>query len=80
VVRDELHWDAAVVGRVVVAYASHGNRSVIAKHAAMFDAALPARSVAIRTWLRAPSGPIAGIWLVSPETVRRRNLPPSGDR
>lgn len=72
VARDELHWGAAVVGRVVVTYASHGNRSVLAKHAATFDSALPARSVAIRKWLRAPSGPIAGVWLVSPGTVRAR--------
>lgn len=73
VARAELHWDAAFVARVVVAYASHGNRSVISRHAAMFEAALPARSVAIRRWLRAPSGPIAGVWLVSPEALERRN-------
>jgi transcriptional regulator with XRE-family HTH domain len=79
-VRNELHWDAAVVGRVVVAYASHGNRSVVAAHAAMFDAVLPARSMAVRKWLRAPRGPMAGVWLVSPETVRRRNLDSNGER
>jgi transcriptional regulator with XRE-family HTH domain len=71
VAREQSGWDAVAVGRVVVAYASHGNRSVLAKHAATFDAALPARSVAIRSWLRAPAGPIAGVWLVSPGTVRR---------
>jgi transcriptional regulator with XRE-family HTH domain len=71
VVRDELSWDAAAVGRIVVTYGSHGNRSVMAKHAETFDAALPARSVAIRSWLRAPAGAIAGVWLVSPGTVRR---------
>ena len=72
IVREELHWDAAVVGRVVVTYASHGNRSVLEKHAALFDAALPARSVEVRKWLRRPDGPIAGVWLVSPGTVRMR--------
>lgn len=72
VAREELRWDAAIVSRVVVAYATHGNRSIHSTHAAMFDAALPARSVAIRRWLRRPNGPIAGVWLVSPETVRRR--------
>jgi transcriptional regulator with XRE-family HTH domain len=72
VAREELHWDAAAVGRIVVTYASHGNRSVLARHSSMFDAALPARSVGIRIWLRAPSGPLAGVWLVSPETVRSR--------
>jgi transcriptional regulator with XRE-family HTH domain len=75
VVREELQWDAANVARVVVAYATHRNRSVMAKHAAMFDAALPARSVAIRRWLRAPGGPIAGVWLASPETVHRGESP-----
>jgi transcriptional regulator with XRE-family HTH domain len=70
IARKELDWDALVVGRFVVAYGTTENRSVVAKHAAMFDASLPARSVAIRTWLRAPSGPIAGVWLVASETVR----------
>ena len=69
--RKELGWDALAVGRIVVAYGTTENRSVIARHAATFDAALPARSVAIRSWLRAPAGPIAGVWLVAPGTLSR---------
>jgi transcriptional regulator with XRE-family HTH domain len=70
VARKELGWGALAVGRIVVAYGTTENRSVLARHSAMFDASLPARSVAIRAWLRAPSGPIAGVWLVAPETVQ----------
>jgi hypothetical protein len=71
VAREHVGWDAIAVGRIVVTYASHGNRSVLAKHTATFDAALPARSVAIRSWLRSPTGPIAGVWLVAPGTLSR---------
>lgn len=70
VAREERGWDALIVGRIVVAYGTHGNRSVMARHAAMFDAALPERSVAIRQWLKMPNGPIAGVWLVSPAAVQ----------
>lgn len=72
VARKELGWDPLTVARIVVANGSTENRSILAKHAATFDSALPARSVAIRTWLRAPRGPIAGVWLVSPEAARSR--------
>jgi hypothetical protein len=71
VAREELGWDPLAVGRIVVVNGSTERRSILAKHAATFDAALSARSVAIRTWLRAPSGPIAGVWLISPASVGR---------
>jgi transcriptional regulator with XRE-family HTH domain len=70
--RDQLGWDADHVARVVVATGTTANRSIVQRHAAIFDTALPARSVAVRTWLRAPIGSIAGFWLVSPEALRAR--------
>jgi transcriptional regulator with XRE-family HTH domain len=72
VARKELGWNALAVGRVVVAYGTTENRSILAAHGSTFDTALPARARAIRSWLRVPSGPIAGVWLVSPGTVRVR--------
>jgi transcriptional regulator with XRE-family HTH domain len=72
VVRQERGWDPIHVARFVVTHASTENKSVIARHPALFSTALPARAVAIRSWLRSPNGPIAGVWLVSPEAMGRR--------
>jgi transcriptional regulator with XRE-family HTH domain len=72
VVREERGWDPLHVARLVVTSASTENKSVMAKHPALFSTALPARALAIRRWLRSPQGPIAGGWLVSPEALGRR--------
>jgi len=65
VARQERGWDALAVARVVVAYGTHENRSILAAHSSSFAVTLPERAVAIRRWLRTPSGDLAGIWLVS---------------
>jgi transcriptional regulator with XRE-family HTH domain len=70
--RDQLGWDPDHVARVVVVTGTTANRSIVHRHAAIFESALPARSVAIGSWLRAPKGPIVGVWLVSPEVLRAR--------
>lgn len=75
VVRAERGWDALTVARIVVTLGTTENRSILARHAAIFDAALPARSVAIRRWLRAPTGAIAGVWLISHDAVKGRVMP-----
>jgi transcriptional regulator with XRE-family HTH domain len=72
VVREERGWDALAVARIVVTLGTTENRSILAGHVAMFDAALPARSVAIRQWLRCPAGTIARVWLISGDAVKRR--------
>jgi transcriptional regulator with XRE-family HTH domain len=69
--REDRGWDAAHVGRIVVAYGSAENRSVLARHASTFDAALPARANEIRRWLRHPKGPLSGVWLMSRDLVER---------
>lgn len=68
--RRDLGWDPLSVARIVVAFGTTENRSILSKHAAIFDAALPERSLAIRRWLQAPNGPIAGVWLVSRDAMR----------
>jgi transcriptional regulator with XRE-family HTH domain len=65
VARRERGWNALDVARIVVAYGTHENRSILAAHASSFAVALPERAVAIRRWLRSPNGGVAGIWLVS---------------
>jgi transcriptional regulator with XRE-family HTH domain len=60
----ERGWRADAVGRVVVLPDRTAIRARIARHATTFDAALPARTRAVRRWLRDPNGPLAAIWLV----------------
>lgn len=69
VAREQRAWHPAAVARVVVTYGTTGNRSILRRHAQIFGATLPARSAKVRAWIRAPEGAIAGIWLVSPETL-----------
>jgi transcriptional regulator with XRE-family HTH domain len=70
--REERDWDAAQVGRIVVAYGSAENRAVLAQFASTFDAVLPARATDIRRWLRHPKGPLSGVWLMSRDVVEFR--------
>jgi DNA-binding XRE family transcriptional regulator len=61
---DRLGWKRAALGTVIVAAGTHGNRSVVEAHRATFEAVLPARTTAIKQWLRMPSGDLSGIWFV----------------
>lgn len=69
IVRRDRGWDPLAVGRIVVASGTTSNRRIVERHRAIFGASFPARAGAIRTWLRAPSGPIAGVWFVSQDVV-----------
>jgi transcriptional regulator with XRE-family HTH domain len=73
-VRRELGWDAASIGRIVVAPGTTENRAILDRHPSIFRTALPARAIEIRGWIREPSGPIAGVWLVSRDVIRKRVL------
>jgi len=68
-VRRERNWDPLHVGRVIVVAGSTANRGIVEAHRSSFDVTFPARSNQIRRWLREPSGPIAGIWFVSTDSV-----------
>jgi transcriptional regulator with XRE-family HTH domain len=85
IARDQFGWRAARVARIVVFPESDAVRRTVARHAVVFDAALPARSLAVRAWLRAPAGSLRGRWFVSdshraahkrnPSSVRRIRVP-----
>lgn len=82
--RDE-GWDALTVGRVLVLADTRMNRALVRDHAATFDAIWPARTAAVRRWLRRPRRPaqepavtrpsgttratFGGIWFVPPSVV-----------
>jgi hypothetical protein len=62
----ERGWNAVDVGSVLVIAESTFNRELVRRHRATFAATFPAGTVDVRRWLRAPAGPLRGIWFVCP--------------
>lgn len=72
----ERRWDGASVSRLLVVGDRPINRRRVGQLAAMFDTALPVRGLAIRRWLKAPTGTISGLLFLSDSPaggVRRRS-------
>lgn len=75
------------VARILVLPEDRTARRDVARHANVIDAALPARGHEIRSWLRAPTGPVAGVWFLTydggtdakrnPSALRRVRVAPS---
>jgi transcriptional regulator with XRE-family HTH domain len=65
IARKRFGWRARSVARIVVMPDTSTLRRRIARHSDVFDPSLPGRGNAIRSWLRAPSGPMSGLWFVS---------------
>jgi hypothetical protein len=64
VARKQLGLEATTVSRLLVLPEHRTARRRVADHATTFETAFPARNVAIKRWLRAPSGAIAGLLFV----------------
>ena len=58
-------WAARTVGRLLVVAESPTSRGRVRRSRPVLEVALPTRGSAVRTWLRSPAGPIAGIWFLS---------------
>jgi transcriptional regulator with XRE-family HTH domain len=60
-------WEGRTTGRILVVADGRTTRRRVAEHAAVFDAAFPARSVAVRRWLRRPDNarPFSGLWFLA---------------
>lgn len=65
-------WDVGSVGRLLVVPSDRTTYRRIAAHAAIFGVALPARTWAVRAWLRRPVGALSGI-LFLPHAPRASN-------
>lgn len=65
VARKRFGWESDQGARLLAFPASPTLRRRVARHAVLFERALPTRNVAIRRWLRQPSGSIAGLWFFS---------------
>jgi transcriptional regulator with XRE-family HTH domain len=80
----ELGRPVSGTARVLVVGESRTSRRRVDAHRAVFDAALPARTVEVRRWLAHPNAeaPLRGIWFLSsgrPTTARHRvSRPPQG--
>lgn len=61
----ERGWNARTVSRLLVVADRTVNRRRVTRFGAMFDAALPARGHAVRSWLKAPTGPLSGLLFLS---------------
>jgi len=64
-VRDRIGWQPRSTSRLLVLPAGSTPRRHVARHAPVFDRAYPLRGVALRAWLRAPSGQARGLLFVS---------------
>jgi transcriptional regulator with XRE-family HTH domain len=61
----ERGWYPESVARLVVIAESPTSRGRVKRHAALIDAALPARGRELRAWLGAPAGPMSGLLFLS---------------
>ena len=66
-------WDPMHIARLLVLPADRTSRRRVEAFAATFDRSLPARTTAVRRWLRAPIGTMSGILFLS-------DLPPTQPR
>ena len=61
----ERGWRVSNVSRLIVLPDDRTARRRVDRHAATFGAALPARTVAVRRWIKRPAGVIAGVLFLS---------------
>jgi transcriptional regulator with XRE-family HTH domain len=74
-VAEERGWTRSALGHVVVILETRANRSTVDRHTATFAATFPARTAAVRGWLRAPAGDVAGLWFVALRNEAHRTDP-----
>ncbi|HSH21091.1 MAG TPA: helix-turn-helix domain-containing protein [Candidatus Caenarcaniphilales bacterium] len=70
VARERFGWQGRKVGRVLVVSDTSTQRRRIRRHDALFARGFPARGREVRGWVSKPSGPISGLWFLSPSTPR----------
>jgi len=73
----ERGWRPASIGTVILLPEGSRARNVVARHEATFAARFPGRTRETRSWLAAPSGPLAAIWFfpLKNTTLERRESP-----
>jgi transcriptional regulator with XRE-family HTH domain len=71
VIARERGWRAKSLGSVLVLPDESTARRAVARMSAIFNVALPKRTVETRQWLREPAGPLRAIWFLA-DTPHRR--------
>jgi transcriptional regulator with XRE-family HTH domain len=71
-------WEPGFVGSVLILPDETWARNALRRHGAVFDAALPARTVEVRRWLDRPSGDLRGIWFLLNDTGTNAKRRPGG--
>ncbi len=69
VVSSEHGWAARAIAAVLVLPDANIHRAAVARHGALFAAALPARNREVRRWIAEPRGLLRGVWFL-PNTHR----------
>jgi hypothetical protein len=74
-IAEQRGWHSQTIARLVVIAESPTSRGRVRRHASVIAAALPASGRELRSWLRTPSGPIAGLMFLS-NAPQGRNATP----
>jgi hypothetical protein len=81
IAHEQFAWQASHVAVIVVFPETMTARRTVMRHADVLTSALPARSRAIRSWLRRPDGSIRGCWFLSnPRVVTANRNPAAAQR
>jgi hypothetical protein len=76
VVEERFGWRPRRVARLLVLPDDSTQRRHVRRHAAVLGAAYPLRGPALRRWLAAPAGSVAGLAFQAPTSDARANRPP----
>jgi hypothetical protein len=77
VVEERFGWRPRAVARLLVLPDGTTARAQVRRHDAVLHVALPTRGPALRTWLRSPSGSVAGLAFVPFTRGARGSRPPA---
>jgi hypothetical protein len=64
-VQDRFGWRPLIRARLLVLPEGRATRTLLERHAALLGAAYPQRGWVVRRWIRAPSGGLSGLWVLS---------------
>lgn len=78
--RERFGWAPIAAARVLVLPATDTARRSVARHAAILDAAFPARGREVTRWLRRPAGELSGVLFVSDTSGRDGSGPQGGSQ
>jgi len=65
IARERFGWQPARVSRLVVMPGDRSKYRAMERHGTLLAAAFPVRGNGVRSWLRAPTGRLSGLWLAS---------------